>query len=124
MNFVSGKINFIRWMKYLKFQIKLLRFYDVEIKDYMVLANMKKYLYSLALTKYKETEYMQYYDIYNHTSNDWKKCRREANELLEYLYFQEEKLNKEFELYRRGSKSFRQEEENKWLKNVVKARLC
>ena len=99
--------------------------YNIATDDiYELECNMKKYLYSLALTKYKETEYMQYYDIYNHTSNDWKKCRRESNELLEYLYFQEENLNKEFELYRRGSKSFRQEEENKWLKNVVKARLC
>ena len=116
LNFVKPRLVLIEWMQELKQQIQRLKYYDtVEMKVYR---NMKMVLYRRAYKAVKESEYLRFYNK-KLNSTKMRYIRKETIEILNFLCVQEMKMDADFELYRRGGRKYRQEVENKWLKNVV-----
>lgn len=112
--FFRARLSYLAWLSSLKKQLIILRLYpDIE---YRVLYSMRRKLYKLGIKYYKESQYVRKYRGGREISqNDNKKIKEEANQILGLLYNKEDKYDKEYERYLRGSKEYRETMEKKWL---------
>ena len=120
IDFAKPGIVLSEWLKESKMQIKRLKNYKT--KEMQVFRGMRYNLLQKAINAIKESEYVKFYGKLK-TSTERRKFRKEAVDILTYLCLQEIQLDRDFELYRRGSIKYRQKVEEKWLKNSVNAHI-
>ena len=116
INFVKPRLTLIDWMTEIKQQVQRLGYYDSN--EMRVYRNMRKTLYRRACKAVKESHFLRHYNK-DLNSTKMRYIRNETVEILTYLCLQEMQIDSEFELYRRGSKQYRRQVEEKWLNNVA-----
>ena len=116
IGFVKPRLTLVEWIKETRSQVKRLRFYPSN--EMQVYRQMRRLLLKRAYNAYKNSQYVQFYQK-GLGSTKSRRIRQEANEIDTFLCLQEIEMDREFDLYRRGSKKFRKEIEEKWLKNVA-----
>ncbi len=110
--FFRARLAYLTWLSSLKKQLIILKLYPNT--EYRILYNMRRKLYRLGVRYYKESRYVKKWKK-GASQSDNKKIKEEANEILSLLYGKEEKYDKEYERYLRGSKEYREAMEKKWL---------
>ncbi len=116
IGFFKPRLMLVEWLKDTNNQVKRLKFYPSS--EMQVYRQMRKALLKRAYSAYKNSEYVKFYKR-GLTSAENRRIKKEAIEIDTYVCLQEMDLDKEFELYRRGSRKFKEEIEKKWLKNVA-----
>lgn len=110
--FFRARQNYLLWMEDIKKQLALLTLFPET--EYRVLYSMRKKLLEQGTRCYKNSKFIRKFV----NKSDIKlnlKIKDEANEILTILSTKEREYDEEYERYRRGSKSYREKVEKKWL---------